>query len=57
MPDSCRPPAPTVAAGTETWTYEVLHAGIGHATLLYSQPWKGGEKAAWAMQLTVVASN
>jgi len=54
---AARKGSPIGAAGTETWTYVVLRAGIGHATLLYSQPWKGGEKAAWAMQLTVVASN
>jgi len=28
-------------------------AGIGRATLVYSQPWKGGEKAVWTLMLTV----
>jgi len=49
--------SPVGAPGIETWTYAVVQAGVGRATLLYSQPWKGGEKAVWAMQLTVVASN
>jgi predicted secreted protein len=39
--------------GTETWSYRVVSSGTGHATLIYSQPWKGGLKAAWTVMLTV----
>lgn len=39
--------------GTETWSYRVVESGTGHATVVYSQPWKGGLKAAWTVMLTV----
>ena len=41
------------AAGTETWSFRVVAAGTGRATLVYSQPWRGGEKAAWTLMLTI----
>jgi predicted secreted protein len=44
---------PAGGPGTETWSYRVVQSGTGHATLVYSQPWKGGLKAAWTVMLTV----
>jgi len=41
------------AAGTETWSLRLTNGGVGRATLVYSQPWRGGEKAAWTLLLTV----
>ena len=41
------------APGTETWSLRLTNAGVGRATLVYSQPWKGGEKAVWTLLLTV----
>ena len=45
--------SPPGSAGTETWSYRVVSSGTGRATLVYSQPWKGGLKAAWTVLLTV----
>jgi predicted secreted protein len=44
------------AAGTETWSIRLTNGGVGRTTLVYSQPWRGGEKAAWTLMLTVVTS-
>jgi predicted secreted protein len=44
---------PPGSPGTETWSYRVVESGMGRATLVYSQPWKGGLKAAWTVMLTV----
>ena len=44
--------APGVA-GTETWSLRPKSPGVGRATFVYSQPWRGGEKAAWTLVLTV----
>jgi len=44
---------PPGSPGTETWSVRLIHAGIGRATLVYSQPWNGGEKAAWTLLLTM----
>jgi predicted secreted protein len=41
------------APGTETWSFRDVEAGTGRATLVYSQPWRGGEKAAWTLMLTI----
>ena len=41
------------APGTETWSVRLTTAGVGRATLVYSQPWRGGEKAVWTLLLTV----
>ncbi len=51
------PPAAAVpgAAGLETWTYRLTADGSGRATLTYSQPWKGGQKAVWTVTLLVQA--
>jgi predicted secreted protein len=43
----------TGAAGLETWTYRLIATGSGRATLTYSQPWKGGQKAVWTVTLLV----
>jgi hypothetical protein len=49
----------TVAAGkakvaaTDTWSYRLTESDRGRVTLVYSQPWPGGEKAAWTVMLTV----
>lgn len=44
------------APGTETWSVRLKSDGTGRTTLVYSQPWRGGEKAAWTLMLTVVTS-
>ena len=44
------------AAGTETWSLRLTSGDVGRATLVYSQPWRGGEKAAWTLLLTVQTS-
>ena len=44
------------ASGTETWSVRATGFGTGRATFVYSQPWKGGEKAVWLLTLTVEAS-
>ena len=47
---SSQPPG---APGTERWSYRLTTTGTGRVTLTYSQPWTGGEKAAWTLMLTV----
>jgi hypothetical protein len=49
----------TISAGSadggamDTWSYRLTEADRGRVTLVYSQPWPGGEKAAWTVMLTV----
>lgn len=43
-------------AGSETWSVRLTNGGVGRTTLVYSQPWRGGEKAAWTLLLTVQTS-
>ena len=38
---------------TDTWSYRLIEADRGRVTLVYSQPWPGGEKAAWTVMLTL----
>jgi len=42
------------AAGTETWTFKALKSGTTTTQMTYSQPWGGGEKDAWVLNLSVV---
>jgi predicted secreted protein len=42
--------------GSETWSVRLKADGIGRTTLIYSQPWRGGEKAAWTVLLAVQTS-
>ena len=44
------------APGSETWSLRLKTDGIGRTTLVYSQPWRGGEKAVWTLMLTVQTS-
>jgi len=44
---------PPDADGSEMWSVRVTRAGVGRATFVYSQPWRGGEKAVWTLILTV----
>ena len=53
-PESKDPPPGT--AGQEVWTFKALKAGKSTISIEYSQPWEGGEKAAWTYVLTVVVS-
>ncbi len=46
-------PAKAEADATDTWSYRLTEADRGRVTLVYSQPWPGGEKAAWTVMLTV----
>jgi len=41
------------AAGNEIWNFRVLQNGTSTITLVYSQPWEGGEKATWVFWLVV----
>jgi len=43
-------------AASETWSVRLTSRGTGRTTLVYSQPWRGGEKAAWTLMLTVVTT-
>jgi predicted secreted protein len=47
-----KPPAPGTA-GREVWTFRVLRQGESTVSMDYSQPWGGGEKAAWTVHFTV----
>jgi predicted secreted protein len=53
---SAHPGGRVGGAGTETWSLRLIAGGVGRATLVYSQAWKGGEKAAWTLILTVQSS-
>jgi predicted secreted protein len=46
----------TMRSATETWSLRLTSDGIGRSTLVYSQPWRGGEKAAWTLMLTVITT-
>jgi predicted secreted protein len=46
----------TGSAASETWSVRLKSGGTGRTTLVYSQPWRGGEKATWTLMLTVVTS-
>ena len=48
-PVSSEPGAP----GKEKYTFKALKAGTSTISLEYSQPWDGGEKAAWTCTLNV----
>jgi predicted secreted protein len=43
------------APGMETWSFRVSGHGAGHALMAYSQPWVGGQKAAWSFVLTTLS--
>ncbi len=48
------PPPPPGTPGEDVWTFKALQTGTGTIDIAYSQPWEGGEKAAWTFSLTVV---
>jgi predicted secreted protein len=37
--------------GTESWTFEALKAGGATLDFSYGQPWQGGDKRAWTLQV------
>jgi len=41
------------APGKEVWTFQALKEGECTVSMEYSQPWEGGEEAAWTFNLTV----
>ncbi len=41
------------APGTEQWTLKAMKAGTTKIHFEYSQPWEGGEKAVWSLDLTI----
>ena len=41
------------AAGSQVWTFKALEKGTTVLSMEYSQPWDGGEKAAWTFELNV----
>ena len=47
-------PPPPGTPSKEVWTFKALKAGKSTISIEYSQPWEGGEKAAWEFVLTVV---
>lgn len=40
--------------GTEVWTFKALKPGKSSIYMEYSQPWQGGQKAAWTYGLNVL---
>lgn len=54
-PESETPPPPGTA-GKEVWTFKALKKGKSTISIEYSQPWEGGEKAAWTYALAVVVN-
>ncbi len=38
----------------DLWTFKALKKGTSTIALDYSQPWEGGEKGKWTLNLTVV---
>ena len=40
--------------GTEVWTFKALQPGKSTIYIEYSQPWQGGQKAAWTYKLNVI---
>ena len=42
------------APGNEIWTFLVRKKGVTTITFEYSQPWEGGEKGVWTLDLIVV---
>ncbi len=44
------------AAGKEVWTFQTLRQGQATLSFEYSQPWQGGEKAAWVFDLILVVT-
>jgi inhibitor of cysteine peptidase len=49
------PPESTLpgAGGQEVWTFKALKKGTSRISLEYSQPWEGGQKAAWTLDISV----
>jgi predicted secreted protein len=49
------PPESTLpgAGGQEVWTFKALQKGTSLISLEYSQPWEGGQKAAWTLAISV----
>jgi predicted secreted protein len=46
-------PPPPGTPSKEQWTFKAHKAGKSTLSVEYSQPWEGGEKAAWTFVLTV----
>jgi predicted secreted protein len=46
------PPAPGTP-GVEVWVFRAVTSGESVIRLEYSQPWEGGEKETWTLELTV----
>ena len=42
------------APGKEVWTFDALKKGTSIISMVYSQPWEGGEEASWTFEATVV---
>ena len=40
--------------GKEVWTFNALKKGNSTISMVYSQPWEGGEEASWTFDATVV---
>jgi predicted secreted protein len=49
-PSKAMPGAP----GQQVWTFKALKKGTVQITNEYSQPWSGGQKAAWNLRLDIM---
>jgi predicted secreted protein len=45
------------AAGTETFAFQAIASGQTTVRFVYSQPWAGGTKGAWRLDLSVAATD
>jgi inhibitor of cysteine peptidase len=41
------------AGGQEIWTFKALKRGASQISMAYSQPWQGGTKNAWTLNISV----
>lgn len=44
------------APGQEAWTFKALKKGTTEVSFEYSQPWSGGVKSAWTVNLGVTVN-
>ncbi len=44
------------APGQEAWTFKALKSGTTKVSFDYSQPWSGGIKSAWTVNLDVIVN-
>jgi inhibitor of cysteine peptidase len=53
-PDYIPPESNLIGAGGQSvWTFKAVKKGASRISLEYSQPWAGGDKAAWTLGISV----